>query len=317
MSSDLTDEPRHYTVLVVEDDPHTAELLSYTLSAAGFQVFTASSAPEALRKLEIVMVDLIVSDVMMPEMDGFAMRDRILQDSVLRDIPFVFLTAKGTSEDQIRGLSSGADEYVTKPFDPQVLIARIHAVLRRRENFARVARLDTLTGLLNRLTLEREVTRELARIKRYPSLGALVFLDIDGFKQVNDRFGHAAGDRALLHLATALTKDIRSVDIVGRYGGEEFVLYFPETPETVGIRIVERMMAMFRNLSKEELNGPLTFSAGLAEAPRDGTEFAELVERADQAMYTAKRQGKAQVIAWRKDMQARPDADGKPASTGP
>jgi diguanylate cyclase (GGDEF)-like protein len=310
MSTDLPDEPRNYAVLVVEDDPHTAELLSYTLSAAGFHVFTAASGPEALKKLEIVMVDLIVSDVMMREMDGFAMRDRIVQDTVLRDIPFVFLTAKGTSEDQIRGLSSGADEYVTKPFDPQVLIARIHAVLRRRENFSRVARLDTLTGLLNRQTLERDVQRELARIKRYPSNGSLVFLDIDGFKQVNDQFGHAAGDRALLHLATALTKDMRSIDIVGRYGGEEFVLYFPETPEPVGVRIVERMMAMFRNLSKNEVNGPLTFSAGVAEAPRDGADFATLVEKADQAMYTAKRQGKAQVIAWRPNMVARTQPDG-------
>lgn len=300
--SDLPDEPQNYTVLVVEDDPHTAELLAYTLGSAGFQVFTAASGPDALKKLEIVMVDLIVSDVMMPEMDGFKMREKIVQDGVLRDIPFVFLTAKGTSEDQIRGLSSGADEYVTKPFDPQVLIARIHAVLRRRENFSRVARLDTLTGLLNRTTLEREVQRELARIKRYPADGSLVFLDIDGFKQVNDTFGHAAGDRALLQLASALTKDIRSVDIVGRYGGEEFVLYFPETPEPVGIRIVERMMAMFRSLSKDELNGPLTFSAGLAEAPRDGSDFATLVERADQAMYTAKRRGKAQVIAWRPEL---------------
>lgn len=302
MSTDLPEEAQHYAVLVVEDDPHTAELLSYTLSAAGFQVFTAASAIEALKKLEIVVVDLIVSDVMMREMDGFAMRDRIVQDASLRDIPFVFLTAKGTSEDQIRGLSTGADEYVTKPFDPQVLIARINAIMRRRENFSKLSRLDTLTGLLNRQTLEREVQRELARIKRYPSNGSLVFLDIDGFKQVNDQFGHAAGDRALLHLATALTKDIRSIDIVGRYGGEEFVLYFPETPEPVGVRIVERMMVMFRNLSRDETYGPLTFSAGIAQAPRDGSDFATLVEKADQAMYLAKRQGKAQVVGWRPDI---------------
>ncbi|HRK34767.1 MAG TPA: diguanylate cyclase [Candidatus Hydrogenedentes bacterium] len=302
MSEELPEEPRTYTVLIVEDDAHTAELLSYTLTSAGFQVFTAGSAPEALKKLEIVTVDLIVSDVMMPHLDGFAMRELIVNNPVLKDVPFVFLTAKGTSEDQIRGLSSGVDEYITKPFDPQVLTARIHAVLRRRENYSRASRIDTLTGLLNRQTLEREVERELARIKRYPAQGSLVFLDIDGFKQVNDVYGHAAGDRALVQLAAALTNDIRSVDLVGRYGGEEFVLYFPETPEAVGIRIVERMMVTFQNLSHNEPSGPLTFSAGLAEAPRDGVEFAQLVERADQAMYQAKRAGKARVLPWREAM---------------
>lgn len=302
MPSDLADELRTYTVLIVEDDIHTAELLTYTLSSAGFQVFTAANALEAMKKLEIVTVDLIISDVMMPHMDGFAMRERIVGDPVLKDIPFVFLTAKGTSEDQIRGLSSGVDEYVTKPFDPQVLIARVHAVLRRRENYSRVSRIDTLTGLLTRQTLEREVERELARIKRYPAQGTLVFLDIDGFKQVNDVYGHAAGDRALIQLAEALTNDIRSVDLVGRYGGEEFVLYFPETPESVGIRIVERMMAQFRNLTENEANGPLTFSAGVAEAPRDGIDFGTLVQHADQAMYQAKNHGKAQVIPWRAEM---------------
>lgn len=306
MDSLPPDDTRTYTVLLVEDDPHTAELLAYTLSSAGFQVFTAVSGVDALKKLEIIAVDLIVSDVMMPEMDGFEMRDRIVENPVLREVPFVFLTAKGTSQDQIRGLSSGVDEYVTKPFDPQVLIARVHAVLRRRENYSRAARLDTLTGLLNRQSLQHDIERELARIKRYPAQASLVFLDIDGFKQVNDVYGHAAGDRALRQLAAALTKETRSVDLLGRYGGEEFVLYFPETPEDDGVRIIERMLNQFRHLSQAESNGPLTFSAGIVEAPRDGADFATLVERADQAMYQAKRQGKARVVPWREDMSGAP-----------
>lgn len=296
------EEPRTYSVLVVEDDPHTAELLSYNLSEAGFQVFIAEDGLSALHKLDIVMVDLIVCDVMMPEMDGFTLRERINEDPVLREIPFVFLTAKTTAEDQIQGLAMGVDEYVTKPFDPEVLLARVHAVLRRRESFAQVARLDPLTKLLNRQTLQREIERELARIKRYPAVATFVFLDIDEFKQVNDQYGHAAGDHALGHLASALTKDIRTVDIVGRYGGEEFILYFPETPEEIGHRIIERMHMTFQQLSESEGAGPLTFSAGLVEAPRDGEDFATLCCRADAAMYRAKKQGKAQVLIWRPDM---------------
>lgn len=308
MEANLTEEPRTYTVLVVEDDPHTSELLSYVLGEAGFQVFTAEDGLRALKKLDIVTVDLIICDVMMPEMDGFAFRERIVKDPVLREIPFVFLTAKATPEDQVWGLGSGADEYITKPFDPEVLVARVHAVLRRRESFARVARLDPLTQLLNRQTFQREVDRELERIKRYPAVGTLVFLDIDGFKQVNDEYGHAAGDRALVQLAKALTKDIRSVDLVGRYGGEEFVLYFPETPEPVGVRIVERMHTHFQHLSQQDGTGALTFSAGLVEAPRDGTDFKTLCERADAAMYSAKRQGKARVLVWQAEMSGKPEA---------
>lgn len=296
------EESRTYSVLLIEDDPHTAELLAYNLSAAGYQVFTVASGPAALKHLEIVMVDLIISDVMMADMDGFALRERLLQDPVMREIPFIFLTAKTQPEDQVRGLSTGADEYITKPFDPQVLIARVNAVMRRRENFARVARLDPLTGLLNRAALERDVERELARIKRYPSVGALAFLDIDGFKQVNDLFGHSAGDRALTLLASVLTKDIRSVDLVGRYGGEEFVLYFPETPEDDAKSILERMLNQFQGLSAGDTTGPLTFSAGIVEAPRDGTNFKLLTARADSAMYVAKRQGKSQIVVWRPEM---------------
>ncbi|MCL4694372.1 MAG: diguanylate cyclase [Candidatus Hydrogenedentes bacterium] len=308
MENSVAEEPKTYSVLVVEDDPHTAELLTYNLSEAGFQVFNAEDGLSALHKLDIVVVDLIICDVMMPEMDGFALRDRINQDLVMREIPFIFLTAKSTAEDQILGLGMGVDEYVTKPFDPEVLLARVHAVLRRHEIYARVARLDPLTKLLNRQTLQREIERELARIKRYPAVATLVFLDIDEFKQVNDKYGHAAGDHALGHLASALTKDIRTVDIVGRYGGEEFILYFPETPEDIGRRIIERMHSTFQQLSESDGAGPLTFSAGLVEAPRDGEDFTTLCNRADAAMYRAKKQGKAQVLVWRPEMAPQSEA---------
>jgi diguanylate cyclase (GGDEF)-like protein len=286
------------TVLVVEDDPHMAELLSFNLSEQGFRVFVAANGAEAVKKLEIVAVDMIVCDIMLPVMDGLAFRERLLEKPALRDTPFIFLTAKTLPEDQIRGLSMGVDEYVTKPFDPQVLVARIKAVLHRRETYARVARLDPLTGLLNRQSLERAVDRELARIKRYPAVASIVFLDIDGFKQVNDQFGHAAGDRALVNLAAALTKDVRSVDIIGRFGGEEFILFFPETSKDAAIGIVDRMHHRFQELSKSDGCGMLTFSAGIAEAPEDGADFKTLCARADQAMYAAKRQGKALILGW-------------------
>ncbi|MBX7255504.1 MAG: diguanylate cyclase [Candidatus Hydrogenedentes bacterium] len=292
------EEPQTYTVLVVEDDKHTAELLSYNLTEAGFHVFQAHDGVDALKKLDIVTVDLIICDIMMPQMDGFTLRQRLLKNPAQQHTPFIFLTAKSQPEDQIRGLESGVDEYITKPFDPHVFVARVHAVLRRHENMAQLVRRDPLTQLLNRNTLEREIERELARIKRYSGIGSLVFLDLDDFKEINDRLGHATGDRALVRLASVLTSEIRSVDIVGRYGGEEFVLYFPESTIETSRGIVERMHAAFVELSQEEDNELLTFSAGIAEAPRHGSDFKTLCSRADEAMYSAKHQGKARIIAW-------------------
>jgi diguanylate cyclase (GGDEF)-like protein len=162
-----------------------------------------------------------------------------------------------------------------------------------------MSRYDSLTQLLNRPTLEREIDRELNRMLRYPGLSSLVFVDIDGFKLVNDELGHAAGDRVLFQLAEVLRANTRSVDLTGRYGGEEFVLFLPETNEPQAIYVVERMQQHFQIPTEATSGRSMTFSAGIAEAPRDGSDFDTLCRRADAAMYAAKRAGKAQVLPWR------------------
>jgi diguanylate cyclase (GGDEF)-like protein len=289
-------------ILIAEDDQHTVELLEFHLQEAGFATSAAPDGESALKRLQDHDISLLVCDIMLPKLDGFTLRERMLEDPLLRDIPFVFLTAKTMTEDQIRGLRQGADEYITKPFDPDVVVARVENVLARRQAYAEMVRLDPLTQLLNRRALEFEIGRELSRIKRYATLATLVFLDIDDFKRLNDEYGHAAGDRVLIELAQVLKVNSRNVDVVGRYGGEEFVLCFPETPEADAVVVLERMQQRFSSA----VNGPygtLTFSAGVVEAPRDGETLEELFERADRAMYAAKRQGKARVVAWRPEMQ--------------
>jgi diguanylate cyclase (GGDEF)-like protein len=179
----------------------------------------------------------------------------------------------------------------------------VEAVLTRRETLAHAAQLDSLTQLYNRQAGEREVRRELERIQRYPSVAALAFLDIDEFKEVNDVHGHAAGDRALVSLAEVFKQNIRSVDIVVRYGGEEFVLFFPETSEGEAVQIIERMQRHFQRVSAKKEHVLISFSAGVVEAPRDGDQFEVLCERADQAMYAVKQGGKARVLPWRPEMK--------------
>lgn len=299
---------RQYSALVVEDDAHTRELVVFNLEDAGYRAHSAANGVEALKLLENRVVDIIICDIMMPEMNGFALREAVQSQAKLRDTGFIFLSAKSLPEDEIRGLRYGVDEYITKPFNPEVLVARVEAVLSRRAALAKAAQLDPLTQLYNRQAGEREIRRELERIQRYPSIGTLVFLDIDEFKAVNDTLGHAAGDRALVLLAEVLRESTRSVDIVTRYGGEEFVLFFPQTDEANAVPVIERMQRRFQQLSEAHNHLRISFSAGVVEAPRDGNQFDVLCRRADEAMYSSKEHGKARVTPWRPDMRhtARP-----------
>jgi len=146
---------RKYTVLVVEDDVHTGELLVFIMEEAGYLALSAGNGVEALKVLEERVVDIIICDIMMPEMNGFALREAILSRPKLGDIGFIFLSAKSMPEDEIKGLRYGVDEYITKPFNPDVLVARVEAVLTRRETLAHAAQLDSLTQLYNRQAGER------------------------------------------------------------------------------------------------------------------------------------------------------------------
>lgn len=296
-------------ILIIEDDANMRELLTYNLSEMGYTVLEAPDGKAGLERIANESPDLVLCDVMMPLMNGFELREAMLSDPAIRDIPFIFLTAKSSKEDQVHGLQTGVDEYITKPFDIDVLLARIEAVLQRRQNFARLASIDSLTELLNRQATERAIRRELGRIRRYPSLATLMFLDIDNFKGLNDEYGHALGDTVLVHLAKIFVEQSRAVDIVGRYGGEEFILFFPQTPIADATAVVKRMLERFRHPMDELPGVELSFSAGAVEVPRDGAEFEELRDRADAAMYHVKRSGKGRIEPWQSDMAMRANGE--------
>lgn len=294
----MTNGPNSYSLLVVEDDPMIMKLICFCLQAEGFELHTALHGLQALEILGSVPVDLIISDIRMPKMDGLTLRRRVMQDDRIKDIPFLFLTSKAEPEEQVEGLSMGVEEYITKPFEPSVMVARVKAVLDRRETYTRLNRTDALTGLLNRRGFEKKVTKELIRIGRYPEVGSLAFLDLDDFKKINDSYGHAAGDEVLSLLAGFIRKTMRALDIAGRYGGEEFVIFLPRTEKNVAVETVQRLLERFRDCKVCTPDLQPTFSAGVAEAPADGVDLETLCARADQAMYQAKRMGKARVIPY-------------------
>jgi DNA-binding response OmpR family regulator len=168
-------------ILVVDDEPNTITLVTYNLAKTGFRILVANNGKAALDILQKEKVDLILSDIMMPDIDGFDLYERVRLNIETRNVPFIFLTAKTHPEDETKGLRLGVDEYIKKPFDPFVLIARIQSVLERRRTFDLMTRTDPLTHVLNRAALEEEVGQELQRLKRYSSVGSLVPCNVHNF----------------------------------------------------------------------------------------------------------------------------------------
>jgi len=293
-------QDKQYRILVVDDDMGMLMLLRQKLRKAGFEVITSSSSSEAFRNLkERDNIDLILCDIMMPEMDGYEFRQRILDSPRTRDIPFIFLTARADPADQVKGFKMRVDDYITKPFQPNVLLARVMSVIERHEAYREMTITDPLTGLLNRKAIKERIDNELVRIQRYNEVCSIIFIDLDDFKQINDRYGHEAGDMVLVELATILKRELRNTDYTGRYGGEEFVICLVNTGKPLALRVCERLLSIFRNTSIGREGIRCTFSAGIASAPEDGLEFDELCRKADEAMYTSKKNGKNRVTLWR------------------
>lgn len=294
-----------YSILAVDDDPDQLALITHNFSEASIRVIPANSAREGCARLQSESVDLVLCDVEMPEIDGFEFCRIVRGNPNFQTLPFVFLTSKSQAEYEIRGLSVGADEYLKKPCEPSILLARVQALLKRHALYAIKFDQDPLTHLLNRRALEREIERELVRLQRHLDVASMAFIDLDNFKQINDQNGHKIGDAILVRFAEILDRNKREGDVAGRYGGEEFIVYFPGTDEKNGLKIVGRFRDLFQVPLPEVPNLRLSFSCGLVEVPRDGRDFDTLRSRSDQAMYRAKRVGKNQTVVWNPQWEKR------------
>ncbi len=210
--------------------------------------------------------DLILLDVDMPDRDGFVVSADLKAEPVTMDIPIIFLTAFTSQEDKIRGLDLGATDYITKPFDPAELRARVRATLRTRrlvELLSKKAMIDGLTGLWNRTYLEMQLSREHSAARRSGNPLSCVMADVDRFKQLNDTCGHGFGDDVLRIVAKILTNNSRGEDIVCRYGGEEFTILLPNTSAETAAALSERLRMCHR-------------AAGLHASRRDGRHHLQL-----------------------------------------
>lgn len=251
-------------ILVADDEPHIRRILQFLLEQEGFEVVMAENGEQARDKVAESLPDLVLLDVMMPGMDGFAVLNSIREGFETRSLPVILLTAKGEDHDKVRGLRGGANDYVIKPFNHDELLLRVTNLLEatRREREA-----NPLTGLPGNRAIEREIS---LRINNGDEFGSM-YIDIDRFKSFNDFYGYSRGDRAISYLAGVLVDCSRiygcESDFIGHVGGDDFVLITSaEHAESLALRIVEEFDA-----GKVGLHNPEDFEKGfLAVKNRSG-----------------------------------------------
>jgi diguanylate cyclase (GGDEF)-like protein len=290
-----------FNVLLVEDDADKQQLLRVALEMAGYNVQTADDGVEGLLAVESMQPDLIVTDVMMPNMDGYEMVRRVRANPSTRFIPVIIQTAaRGATDDVRRGAEVGALGYITDPTDLDLLLARARTLLDFKnylDSCEEAAFTDHLTGLANRRRFERQLEREVSRTRRFNRPFCLLLLDIDLFKRVNDTFGHDVGDDAIRRLGNALQAGTRGIDTAARVGGEEFGVILTETDFAHGLEVAERLRVSIGE-TDVPVAGRITVSVGLAEFNADSRDARELFTAADSALYEAKRQGRDRVCCF-------------------
>ncbi len=240
--------------------------------------------------------DLILLDVDMPDMNGFDVCRQLKADAELCMVPVIFLSGSGGQEEKVKGLNIGAVDFVTKPFDAFELRARVNAALRTKQMqdlLIKHANIDPLTGLPNRRALDKRLAQEWSGLLRHGRCLSVIMADIDHFKQVNDRFGHPAGDEVLRQVADLLAEGCRETDMPVRYGGEEFIVVAPDTDALAATGFAERLRASIC-LAPLEVHGQgmeVKVSFGVADS--DGQNSPEeLIQAADEALYCAKEAGR-------------------------
>ena len=293
-------------VLVADDDAVNREVLGELLKPE-YTVLLAKNGAQTLERAARHQPDLILLDVMMPDMSGFEVLRRLRADPQLEHIAVIFISGLDRPEDEATGLKMGASDYITKPFNQTVVMARVALhlqVVRQRRMLERLANIDGLTELANRRRFDEVYELEWQRARRSSRPLSLAMLDIDAFKQYNDRYGHPAGDRALRSVARAAASATRRpADLAARYGGEELVLLLPETGALEAARIVAQLreaIAML-NIAHEASNVAPVLTASVGGAtlePGSQESQAALFEAADAELYRAKQAGRNR-ISWR------------------
>lgn len=291
------------TILIV-DDSRLNILIMKDILQDDYQLFCATSGKQAMDIVRTQEVDLIILDVIMPEMDGYEVCKKIKEDPQTKNIPVIFLSAMEDDKDETKGLEIGAIDYIVKPVKPSIIKARVknHLELKKyRDILEKLLLVDSLTGLANRRYLDEFFDKEWRRALRSGDVLSVIILDIDFFKQYNDCYGHLAGDDCLRRVGNILKSSVkRAGDLIARYGGEEFAVVLPSTPREGAFIIAEKLRWNVESLKiahrMSEISDYVTISVGVAtERPDRAMVPASLIKKADNALYQAKNKGRNRV----------------------
>ncbi|WP_019594895.1 diguanylate cyclase [Thioalkalivibrio sp. ALM2T] len=285
-------------VLIVDDDADLAEYMRLVLEVAGMEARVLETPQEIMDTIAAFRPELVLMDLYMPEYAGTDLAGVIRQHEAYTNLPIVYLSAETDLERQIDAMRSGADDFLTKPIPDLQLVAAARSRIARARQLEEYISKDSLTGLLKHASIKEAASREVLRARRIGRPVTLAMLDIDHFKVVNDTYGHAAGDVVIASIATLLRQRLRQSDIIGRYGGEEFVAVLPDCEAEHARQVMEDIRLNFASLEFAQLGERFgcTVSIGLAcSGQYPESDGDDLLVAADEALYAAKRGGRNQV----------------------
>jgi len=293
-------------ILVVDDEEDIRLTLEEFLIDNNFTVFLAENALKALAILKKKSVDIVISDLIMPGMNGITLTKEIIESDP--KISVIVMTAYASIERAVESMKAGAFDFITKPFnfkhtlfiiEKALETKRLKAMAQKSNYYKKLSNIDELTGIHNRRFFKQLISSEIKRHHRYNRQMSMLMIDIDDFKKINDSHGHLVGDSVLKSIASLLKKSIRGCDLIARYGGEEFAAILPETSEPEAKMVAERIVVTIQNYSFSTLDkkpiGPVTVTVGLASFPKDAKNKSQLLDKSDKALYMGKHSGKNRI----------------------
>ena len=298
-------EEKKNTLLIVDDENANLKVLTHILGSE-YTIFTASNGASAIEKAKEFIPDLILLDIMMPDMDGYATLTEIKNCEVIQKIPVIFITGLDSDEDEEKGLSLEAADYITKPFSATIVKLRVRSqiqIVNQMRTIERLSMIDQLTNIPNRRSFDERLPLEWGRAIRTQTPISILILDLDHFKNYNDTYGHLQGDKALQVVAKVFIQELkRSGDIVARWGGEEFAILLSDTDINGAMDIAERIRLKIENLPiplADDSVSKITASIGVYSlVPTKNDVHEDFIRNADMALYTAKREGRNRVCQY-------------------
>jgi diguanylate cyclase (GGDEF)-like protein len=291
------------SLLIVDDENANLKVLTHMLGS-DYTIYTATNGLNAIEKAKELVPDLIMLDILMPEMDGYATLAEIKACKEIQKIPVIFISGLDSDEDEEKGLSFEAADYITKPFSAPIVKLRVRnqiQIVNQMRTIERLGRIDQLTNIPNRRSFDERLQMEWKQAVREQTPISLLIMDLDHFKNSNDTYGHQTGDVILQTVAGTFSQSFkRPGDFAARWGGEEFVVLLPNTPLDGALEVAEKIRSDIENTSISAIDGSkirVTISVGVNSlVPGKDDSIDTFISNADKALYSAKETGRNKVV---------------------